>query len=82
MDFIEQKDVKCNGFNCPILIRQKLTDKVSATSNKTQREIQSFVHVYSNSYRCLYRIDYSSKPPFGHKELYEKLVDIFHQESF
>ena len=38
---------------------------------------------YSCSYfLCLYLDDHSSKPPFVYKKLYDRLDDIFHQESF
>ena len=36
----------------------------------------------TNGLLCLYLDDHSSKPPFVHKKLYDRLTDMFHQESF
>ena len=35
-----------------------------------------------NGMRCLYINHYENKPPFVHKKLFQRLSDIFHQESF
>ena len=36
----------------------------------------------ANDFQCLYLDDHSSKPPFVYLKLYERLVKIFHEESF